>query len=71
MPSGSLYTSTKQTKMAHSDKNLSYKSFFVHFMAFMSLCQDLVSSGEKLVNSDHYAVIQSVVQRFIMIIGIN
>ena len=55
--------------MAHSDKNLPYKSSFVHFMAFMWLCQNLAYSGEKLVDSDYYVVIQSVAQRFI--IGIN
>ena len=31
-------------------------------MVIMSLCQNLVSSGEKLVDSYHYVVIQSVAQ---------
>ena len=51
--------------MAYSDKNLSYKGFFVHFMVFVSLCQSLASSGEKLVNSDHYVVIFSQLFKFI------
>ena len=46
--------------MAYSDKNISYKSSFVHFMVFMSLRQNLASSGEKLVNSDHSSNIQLV-----------
>ena len=46
--------------MAYSDKNISYKSFFVHFMVFMSLRQNLTSSGEKLVNSDLSSNIQLV-----------